>query len=238
MNDRGRRSARRAKAICALVLAAGAGGAVHAAAQPPVDVAAGARIASAGTPGGAAACAGCHGARGEGSGGFPHLAGSGASYLRDQLEALATGKRRNPVMQPIAQALSPEQRSQVAAYYAGLPPRPAVPDKPPRDTADTGAWLATRGRWADGVPACAQCHGPGGAGVGTSFPPLAGQPAAYIAGQLKAWRSGERPPGPLGLMEAVARKLKEPDIQAVSDYYAGLVPGAQAAATSAGKEKP
>ena len=29
-------------------------------------------------------------------------------------------------------------------------------------------------------------------------------------------------PGPLGLMEVVARKLKDSDIQAVSEYYAGL----------------
>jgi cytochrome c553 len=158
--------------------------------------------------------------------------------LRDQLEALATGKRKNPIMQPIAQALSPEQRTQVAAYYAGLAPANATVDRTPRDTSDTGAWLATRGRWADGVPACAQCHGPGGAGVGANFPPLAGQPATYLAQQLKAWQSGDRPPGPLGLMEAIARKLKEPDIQAVSDYYAGLAQPAPAAAASAVRGKP
>ena len=63
----------------------------------------------------------------------------------------------------------------------------------------------------------------GGSGVGTRFPPLAGQSAAYIAAQLENWQAGGRPPGPLGLMEAIARKLKEQDIQAVSEYYAGLV---------------
>lgn len=193
------------------------------------ETAAGAQIASAGTPKGAAACAGCHGARGQGTGAFPRLAGSGASYLRQQLEAFASGSRKNPIMQPIAQALSPEQRAQVVAYYAALPPTVSANDREARSSSETGTWLATRGRWDDGLPACGQCHGPGGSGVGASFPPLAGQPAGYIAEQLKAWQTGARPPGPLGLMEGIARKLKDGDIQAVSDYYAGL-PAAGASA--------
>jgi cytochrome c553 len=95
-------------------------------------------------------------------------------------------------------------------------------DKEARSPQDTGAWLATRGRWADNLPACSQCHGPGGIGVGSRFPPLAGQPAAYISAQLKAWQAGERPPGPLGLMQSVAGKLRGADVQAVSEYYASL----------------
>lgn len=230
---------RHARILAACLLASMTACLVHAA--PPADAAAGARIASARTPTGATACAGCHGVRGEGTGAFPHLAGTGAAYLREQLESLATGQRKNPVMQPIAQALTPGQRDQVAAYYASLPPPvAAVADRAPRDSKDTGAWLATRGRWTDGLPACVQCHGPGGSGVGASFPPLAGQPAAYIAGQMKAWQTGARPPGPLGLMEVVARKLKDADIQAVSDYYAGLAQAASTArrAASGTKEKP
>ena len=105
--------------------------------------------------------------------------------------------------------------------------------------ADAGAWLATRGRWADGLPACAQCHGPGGVGVGTRFPPLAGQTADYISAQLKAFRSGDRPAGPLGLMQAVASKLHADDVQAVSTYYASLggaaTPAAAASSTQVKK---
>ena len=172
---------------CVLLLLTASSFAAHPAGTDSSDSAAGARIATAGTPGGAIACASCHGARGEGSGAFPHLAGSGAMYLREQLEAFASGARKNSIMQPIAQALSAEQRPQVAGYYAGLQPPTKATDPDPRDASDTGAWLATRGRWSEGLPACAQCHGPGGSGVGTSFPPLAGQPASYIAEQLKAW---------------------------------------------------
>ena len=195
------------------------------------DAAAGARIASAGAAGGAPACASCHGSQGQGGGTFPHLAGTGATYLREQLDAFAAGTRKNPIMQPIAQALTPEQRVQVAAFYAGLPAATHAGDRAAQPS-EVGAWLATRGRWTDELPACAQCHGPGGSGVGASFPPLAGQPASYIAQQLKAWQDGSRPAGPLGLMQAIARKLKDTDVQAVSDYYAGL---GNAAATANGK---
>lgn len=51
--------------------------------------------------------------------------------------------------------------------------------------------------------------------------PLTSPPAAYIAGQLHAWRQGQRPPGPLGLMPAVATRLTDAEINAVSAYYAG-----------------
>jgi cytochrome c553 len=68
--------------------------------------------------------------------------------------------------------------------------------------------------------------------VGASFPPLAGLPAAYIVGQLQAWKATSRPPGPLGLMQGIAEKLTDADITAVSSYYAGLaVANAQPAAS-------
>jgi cytochrome c553 len=208
--------------------------AAHAA---PGDANAGARIASAGVPPAAPSCASCHGAHGEGGPGFPHLAGTGADYLREQLEAFASGKRKNPVMQPIAKALSEQQRGDAAAYYASLPATVHAVDRMPQSSSDLGAWLATRGRWSDDIPACAQCHGPGGIGVGASFPPLAGQTAAYLTAQLRAMQSGDRPAGPLGLMGAIARKLNDKDIVAASDYYAGLQPAlAQPAPAAAGKK--
>jgi cytochrome c553 len=192
------------------------------AAAGPAAAGRGAQIAAKGSGGAVPACASCHGAHGEGSAAFPHLAGTGVDYLREQLEAFATGARKNPVMQPIAKGLTPQQRDEVAAYFASLGGGSNAGDKEARGPQDTGAWLATRGRWADNLPACSQCHGPGGIGVGSRFPPLAGQPAAYISAQLKAWQAGERPPGPLGLMQSVAGKLRGADVQAVSEYYASL----------------
>ena len=125
-------------------------------------------------------------------------------------------------MQPLSTLLTPHERDAVSAYFASLPAPASIvaSNDTSIDPANTGAWLATRGRWSQGLPACAQCHGPGGLGVGTAFPPLAGQPAAYIAGQLNGWKHGTRPPGPMALMPAIAGKLSDADIDAVAAYYA------------------
>lgn len=190
---------------------------------PAANVAMGQQIAAKGSAQGAAACITCHGERGEGSAAFPRLAGAGSQYLREQLDAFADGSRANAIMQPIAKALSEQERASLALYYSRLKaPAIATAARADAKPTDAGAWLAARGRWSDGLPACAQCHGPGGQGVGEQFPPLAGLPAAYIAEQLKAWRSNTRPPGPLKLMVSVAAKLSDADITAVSEHYAAL----------------
>lgn len=196
-------------------------------------------------PSSAAPCAGCHGTSGEGQASFPRLAGLGAAYLLRQLMAFADGSRHSPVMAPIAAALSQVDRQTLANYYAGLPvaasasqPAPTAPAARASGgaTAPTavGSTLATRGRWSDGLPPCEQCHGPGGRGVGSDFPALAGQPADYLAGQLQAWKSGARPPGPLSLMAVVADKLSQAEMDAVALHYAAQpattpVPAAKAA---------
>ncbi len=182
----------------------------------------GEQIAREGLPPQVAACISCHGAQGEGSALFPPLAAGGGAYLTAQLEAFASGARKQALMEPIAKALSPEQRASVAAWFASLPATVKAVKEAPALPTDRGAWLATRGRWQDGVPACAQCHGPGGAGVPPHFPPIAGLPAAYMQAQVDAWRAGTRPPGPLGLMASVAKQLSAEDVAAVADYYAKL----------------
>lgn len=193
----------------------------------------GAAIAKTGA-GAAPACQTCHGASGEGiaQAGFPRLAGLGAPYMQRQFDAFADGTRVSAVMMPIAKALSVADRAAVSAYYAALPvpaaraeALPAAPASAPAvalTSAGVGATLATRGRWADKLPACEQCHGPGGQGVGPDFPALTGQGATYLASQLMAWKTGARPPGPMGLMAVVAKKLSDAEVRAVADHYASL----------------
>lgn len=177
-----------------------------------------------------AACATCHGKDGGGQASFPRLAGMNASYLLKQLQDFAAGRRANAVMQPIAQALSPADRAAMARYYAALPVPTTSADTGPPGAGDPGARLATRGRWSDGIPACVQCHGPGGVGVGEHFPAIAGQPAGYLAAQLQAWRTGTRKNDPLELMRHLSRRLTEDEINAVSAWFARqpAVPGRKA----------
>ncbi len=188
----------------------------------------GARIAAQGTPGGAAACAGCHGERGEGraGAGMPRLAGQPAGYLAAQLVAYADGRREHPVMSPIARALDDAQRRAVSGHYARLPveargARP-WPGEPP---SGRGARLARIGDARLGVQACANCHGPDGSGVAPDMPGLAGQHADYLLASLRAWRDGDRRTDPSGQMPGIARRLPEPDLQAVAKYFSGLAPG-------------
>lgn len=173
------------------------------------------------------------GAAGEGQSqaGFPRLAGLGEAYLLRQLTDFANGSHRNPVMVPIAAALPVADRAALAMYFSGLP----VPAKAQRTAAaayaapaasaaaaTAAAKLATRGRWSDGLPACEQCHGPGGRGVGADFPALTGQTVDYLANQLAAWKSGARPPGPLGLMAVVAKKLSDAEVRGLAEHFAAL----------------
>lgn len=186
----------------------------------------GATIALQGNTRGAPACVTCHGAQGEGmsANGFPRLAGLNAGYLQAQLEAFANGQRANAMMTPIAQTLGVDERAELARYYGGLGSAVATAPAPQPDSA--GAHLALKGRWSEGLPACVQCHGATGAGVGNVFPALAGQSALYIENQLRGWQQGTRPPGPLGLMKAIASKLSTADIHSVAAYFSALQPPA------------
>lgn len=180
-----------------------------------------ATIAHDGNGRGATACSACHGADGEGqaAAGFPRLAGLSAAHLLHQLDSFADGTRTSAVMTPIAKALSASERKALADYYAGLPVTP-VAQPASAASSGLGADLALHGRWREQVPSCVACHGPRGEGVGTDFPPLAGQPESYIASQLQAFKSGARHNDPLGLMRHVASTLSAQDIKAVSAWFA------------------
>lgn len=183
----------------------------------------GEEIASKGA-GAAPACFSCHGPQGHGVADFPHLAGQGQQYLLEQLQQFKDGSRVNPIMQPIATALSDTDKQAVTAYFSNLPKVAitAKPSDPATLKMASGEWLATRGDAKRGVPACATCHGPQGSGVGTVFPMLAGLSSNYITQQIEAMQKGTRPAGTLGLMGAIAKKLTPADTKALSGYFAGL----------------
>jgi len=172
----------------------------------------------------AMACVTCHGAEGEGmsAAGFPRLAGLSAGYMQKQLADFASGERANPIMQPIAAALTVEEADAVTSMLADKP-RPQV-ERIGRaaPAVDAGAVLALRGAWERNIPECVACHGPSGVGVGDAFPSLVGQSAQYLSSQLVAWQQGTRKNDPNDLMGHIARSLTDDEITAVSAYFAGL----------------
>lgn len=184
---------------------------------------AGAQIANSGAGNGVAACAGCHGAKGEGNAAanFPRLAGQPQAYLARQLAAYANGSRNNPVMMPIAKGLSQQQIAEVSAYYAGLSAPSAQPASAPApQVMKRGEALATVGDDKIAVQACANCHGPGGAGEPPVYPYLGGQHASYLAAALGEWKSGARNTDPSMQMSMIAKRLSDADMSALAAYYA------------------
>jgi cytochrome c553 len=70
------------------------------------------------------ACASCHGARGEGAGPFPRLAGQHADYVVKQLLVFQRTNERpaGAMMAPIAHSLTAENVESVAAYVESIQP--------------------------------------------------------------------------------------------------------------------
>jgi len=197
----------------------------------PVRGQTGEQIAKSGNAAGAPACATCHGTAGQGQGavGFPRLAGMNADYFSAQLRSFHDGTRSNPIMGPVANLLSASDAKALATYYAALPIFDATGDAAASSSiVAAGEALANNGEWKSGVPACAQCHGATGLGVGAAFPQIAGQSVVYISNQLQAWKAGTRKNDPMGLMHGIALKLSAADVSAVASYYASL-PSASAA---------
>lgn len=77
---------------------------------------------------GMAPCASCHGGI-DHKPGSPWLEGMPQPYLLAQLQAYASGQRRNDVhavMRHIARQMTPEEMAQAAAWYAGQPRAPGA----------------------------------------------------------------------------------------------------------------
>ncbi len=68
-----------------------------------------------------ATCAACHGANGISPiPTYPNLAGQKEQYIVKQLKDFKSGTRKDPVMAPMAMALSDADMANLAAYYASL----------------------------------------------------------------------------------------------------------------------
>jgi cytochrome c553 len=205
--------------------------AAQAPASAPPSLEAGKQIAGSGAPNGVTACVTCHGAQGEGNpaGGFPRIAGQSAYYMAKQMASFADGSRNNAVMTPIAKAMNAQQILDVSAWYTALD-APAAGAKRPAPGPARGRALAAAGDESKRVQACANCHGPNGAGEPPTFPYLAGQHAGYLTAAMAEWKSGARKTDASMQMPAIAKALSDADVAAVAAYYA-----AQPAPPPAGK---
>ena len=171
-------------------------------------------------------CGACHGTDGNSQIPVnPKLAGQHAEYLNKQLrnfksEGGKPAERANPIMGGMVAALSEDDMKGLATYFAGQQLKPESAKS--KASIELGQKLWRAGDIKRGIPACAACHGPAGAGLPAQYPRLSGQFADYTEAQLKAFRAGERANDPAKMMRTIALKMTDPEIKAVADYAAGL----------------
>lgn len=184
------------------------------------DVAIGEKLYTNGDPQrGVIGCASCHGAEGKSAAGaWPKLAGQHSAYTIKQLKNYKDGTRANAIMAGMSAALTEQDMANIAAYLNKQTVSLGVAQN--KETIGLGKQIYAGGIAEKGIPACAACHSPNGAGVPSQYPLLSGQWAEYSVAQLGYFRDGTRKNN--ASMTAIAAKLSNVEMKAVSDYMAGL----------------
>ena len=171
-------------------------------------------------------CAACHGADGNSTIAMnPVIAGQGYDYLLKQLRNYKLpkdkeGARPSPIMTPQVADLADTDLQALAAFFAGQKAKGGVARN--KELVTLGQSIYRAGIADRGIAACAGCHAANGAGIPAPYPRLAGQHAEYTEAQMKQWRAGERANDPNAMMRTIAGRMNDREIQAVSDYVAGL----------------
>ena len=198
---------------------------VSGSAQAPTDVAAGKTIYEHGVPDRILPCMACHGARAEGAGTTPRLAGQGRLYLERQLASFAANTRPDGLMHQEAMGLTDRQIGDVSAYLAA--------QSEGRSSAAAQQGAATAEQVAGIAQVCSSCHEFGGRDVSPAFtfPRLAGQQKAYLSAQLKAFRDKTRAdPRARTYMWDVAAQLDDATIERLAAFYSAQTPVSDVAA--------
>ena len=181
---------------------------------------------------GVIACASCHGEAGNSIIPInPNVSAQPYEYLVKQLLDFKPKGDRPPVrrgadgapslMEPMAAPLTEEDIRNVSLYLStralNLDTAPSATNE---ETMERGLTIWRGGIAARGVPACAGCHAPDGAGIPGKYPRVGGQHPDYIAEQLRLFRDGHRANS--AEMFEIADRMSDRDIAAVADYAAGL----------------
>ena len=177
----------------------------------------------------AALCMACHGPNGNSvNPEWPRLAGQSAVYIAEQLRLFRSGVRNNPIMKPLASALSDQDISDLAVYYEAQSPTGLE--------ADPSYWKSGEALYLSGdakreVPACVACHGPVGRGnLAAGYPALRAQQSVYVVKQLNDYASGARYTAPNPdqasrngvMMLTLAKRLTPEEIRDVASYVQGM----------------
>ena len=169
-----------------------------------------------------AVCSACHGADGNSVVGlWPSLAGQNEKYLVKQLRLVKSGDRVIDSMVGLLDNLEDSDLEDIAAFYASQKNKVGQAEE---SKIELGRKLYYAGNLEKGIPACSACHSPRGLGNGpAAYPLLSGQQPDYVTKALKDYRSGERVnEDPSKIMAAIAYKLDDVEIDALSSFVHGL----------------
>ena len=157
-------------------------------------------------------CAYCHGPDGNSTKPeIPNLADQDPTYLLDQLEKFASGRREDytRVMQRLAKQFSDEEEVALVVYYSSVRLKPAWGD--PELAKDGAALYQER---------CQKCHGSDGRKK-HGYARIAGQQPRYVEKVLKSFRDKSvHRVSPV--MSAMTRDLSDAQIAALAAYIANL----------------
>jgi len=158
-------------------------------------------------------CAACHGADGNSTNPlYPILAQQTARYIYLELKDFKEGRRKDPLMSPVAATLEQSDMLALADYFS------KQNQKPTGFKADPAKVAAGRSK-ADEV-LCSMCHG--GDFVGQNeIPRVAGQHYEYIKKQLEDFKTKRRT-NDAGNMTSVTSTLSDDDIDDLAQYVANL----------------
>ena len=157
-------------------------------------------------------CKGCHGLDGKGAAaGIPNLAGQRGRYVMAALNEYKNGVRVHAALRTIASNMSEADARAVAAFYASLPPIPAV----------RGSVFSPYENGKLVAATCASCHGADGNSKTPGTPSLAGQQPHYFVAATQEYLTGARASAP---MDPLLRKLNKLDIESVALYFASQTP--------------
>lgn len=165
-------------------------------------------------------CASCHGEEGRSTDKLaPSLAGQMREYTIRQLKDFRSQSRSETDIQAymwgVSALLTDDQIEGLADYYAAQKPRAPKSVNPKLEA--SGKRLFDQGLPAQGVRACASCHGERAEGA-AGFPRLAGLQADYVFRQLRAFRTPLRPHGVVMKDEIAA--LGDAQLRALAAYVA------------------
>jgi cytochrome c553 len=121
-------------------------------------------------------------------------------------------------MSTYAKLLTDAEKKNIAAYLDTQVPKAGAAKN--KDIVELGKRIYRGGIADKNVPACASCHGAGGAGIPVQYPRLGGQHQDYTVTELTLFRQDGRKNSPQ--MMAIAKRMSDDDIKAVADYIAGL----------------